>query len=150
MNKIKMIWNWFKPMLLMTILVAIAGFADANRDTVAFHWSVSIHQDILPETYANPSVSWINKWWKDKETGEYVVGKEKFPGSSTVFVAFTDFWHLMQMIVLACFFLAITLKKHKRNKWWEYLIEYIILYAAFTMTFTLFFSFLLVKRKKGE
>ena len=37
----------------------------------------------------NPKLSWMNKW-KNKD---YKQG-EKFIGSSTVFVMFTDLWHL--------------------------------------------------------
>ena len=60
-------------------------------------YSGSIFRDV---TKYNPKFwhvdkSWMNKW--DYSTG---VKKEKFPGSSTVFVALTDGWHLAQLLHL--------------------------------------------------
>jgi hypothetical protein len=65
----------------------------------------------------NKSESWRNKydssfkrdgnWWY---FGTYrPLHLERFPFSSTLFVAFTDFWHFMQFIFLNCLFISFCL-----------------------------------------
>ena len=74
--------------LLFFIIKAIA-------DKLLFHFHTSIFSNI-PIKYHNfwdPSVSWKNKWKNnDKSQGE------RFIGSSTIFVMFTDMWHLLKFI----------------------------------------------------
>jgi hypothetical protein len=80
----------------------LAGAFNGAMDTLLFHYS----QSIFPpgSKFWNPRESWRNKW----KNGDPTQG-EKFPGSSTIMVGFTDGWHLMQMGYLACQRLAIVL-----------------------------------------
>lgn len=61
--------------------------------------------------------SWCAKW-KDCEPGV-----EAFFGSSTVFVAFTDGWHLFQGIFLNLLFLGLWFIR--KEKWWVWVLTVI-------------------------
>jgi hypothetical protein len=63
-------------------------------DTIKNQFNISIFKN-LNRKYFDPAISHLNKW-KDgiKSLGE------SFPGSSTIFVWLTDFWHLLKAIGL--------------------------------------------------
>ena len=77
--------------VLAFLLLAISGVSKAVQDKVNFHFSESIFVKLNGQFW-NPVYSHMNKW-KDgiKKHGE------KFFGSSTFFVAFTDAWHQFQL-----------------------------------------------------
>ncbi len=69
------------------ILCCVAGFSKAVMDTHAFHYNKSIFKSFKSLFFAEDS--WRNKYKNgDKNQGE------KFLGSTTIFVMFTDVWHL--------------------------------------------------------
>lgn len=150
MDDLKKIWGWLRPVVLSVVMMAVAGFWNANMDTVAFHFSESVFEGKKDEYY-NPAISWQNKWWKDPVTGEIDVDREKYWGSSRWFVKFTDYWHLAKSGMLMFVFLSVVFyRRGKGSRWWEYGIDYILLYLAFTFTFSLFFGVLLLRKKKGK
>ena len=77
--------------VLAFLLLAISGVSKAVQDKVNFHFSESFFVKLNGQFW-NPLYSSMNKW-KDgiKKRGE------KFFGSSTFLVAFTDAWHQFQL-----------------------------------------------------
>lgn len=96
----------------------------------------------------NPKKSWKNKWSypiEDAENKWYYFGflpdlKERFPYSSTSFVFLTDAWHFAKFLMLGCIVLSIVTYEPIYSP----LIDMVIYYALFTITFTLFYSKILV------
>lgn len=141
-----------KHILLIIAVLALsilAGLADGVRDTLSFRYSQSVFpqddgEQLLGagEIFWNPAISWRNKW----ENGDPAQG-ERFLGSSTVFVWLTDGWHLMQFIMLSCFQLAIALPVVMllRLRWWWVLLAIVPLKFAFSLGFTLMFSYFLIR-----
>ena len=84
------------------ISFALAGIANGVMDTLQFHYSSSIFPP--KSLFWNPAISWRNKY----KNGDPKEGP-RFPGSTTIFVALTDGWHLMKALNLAFYRLAIVL-----------------------------------------
>lgn len=96
-------------MILKLIFIGIClicgGLFKGLSDLLIHHYDRSIFPKIGEKAWFwNPRLSWRNKW-KDgkKENGE------KFPGSSTIFVALTDAWHLSEFFRFAFLRLAMIL-----------------------------------------
>ena len=60
---------------------------------------------------------------------------------STVLVWVTDMWHFVKMLMLMCIAAAIIFAD-PALAWW---LDFLIMYFAFTATFELFFSKVLIK-----
>ena len=136
-------------MIVVVVLVAIAGAANAVMDKLVFHYNKSIFSK-LPSW--NPNESWKNKWKLDSE-GNPIPGKERFPLSSTALVFLTDAWHFFQFVMLSAFTIAILIYDpsilHKtpllpNSPFWNSIlftaIEFGVLKIVFGVTFELFFS----------
>lgn len=80
----------------------LAGLANGVMDTLQFHYSSSPFPK--GSLFWDPAVSWRNKY----KNGSPSQGP-RFPGSTTIFVALTDGWHLMKALNLAFHRLAIVL-----------------------------------------
>jgi hypothetical protein len=127
-------------MIIVIILFCIAGFLNAIMDVLKTRWSVSIFSNIKNTkilNWINPT-SWENKWKNnDEKQGE------KFLGSSTVFVFLMDLWHFSKFLMLFLLCFGITLYKQYLNIY----LDVFLLYLAFTVTFQLFYEFILIKKK---
>lgn len=87
--------------------------------------------------------SWVRKWkWDFKDT--HIVGKESFPGSSTVFVWLTDGYHFMQWFYIKLFILSIVLYEPLFTWYYDGGIFLGTWYAVFNSVYTVF------QRKKKE
>ena len=99
-------------MTIAIILIIIAAVAKAVMDTIAKgQWS----------GWWNKDESWRWKW----DYGYYLhTGgfKERFPGSTTIFVFLTDGWHLFQFIFLNCLIAGIILWSTPLAWYWDFLI----------------------------
>lgn len=86
--------------ILGVLLCVVAGIGKAVQDTLAHHYGNSIFSDKskYPPIYWNAKISWMNKYQFNPETGRLDASKEKFFGSTTMFVALTDGWHTFQLI----------------------------------------------------
>jgi hypothetical protein len=103
-------------LLVTSILIALAGYAKARMDLLA-HGKVADY---------DPNQEWRNKW-KDGDPRR----GEKFPGSSTFFVALTDRWHLMQSVFLNCTFAAMLFFA----EWWIVLILRVLFGVVFELSY---------------
>lgn len=75
------------------------------------------------------SEGWKNKW----KNGDRAQG-ERFPGSSTFFVAYTDGWHLSQMFFLETLFVIIALNQSVTAPIWAFIATRGIFGVAFELT----------------
>lgn len=124
--------------ILAVIFVIIAGIAKAICDTVSFHYSKSIFTK--NPIFWNPEISWRNKYdGNDPSNGA------KFPGSTTIFVALTDAWHLFGLIerislAIAFTFVGLLIAK---NIWFIFLG--IGGYILFATIFHIFYNKVFIK-----
>jgi hypothetical protein len=127
--------------MISLILMALAGICKAVMDAVQFHYPFNPDNAFL-----NPAISWKNKYKNlDPKQGD------KFLGSSTVFVAFTDFWHLMGMINSFLIVAAIVLYSPItpiKIKVLSLLVDFLIIKIAHQSFFHAFYTWVFVKGKK--
>lgn len=82
-------------MIVNILLLVLFYFFKAVADKISFHFYKSIFSK-LPIKYhdfCDPTASWDNKWLGGEEENG-----EKFIGSSTIFVMFTDLWHIIKFL----------------------------------------------------
>jgi hypothetical protein len=132
--------------MLSIIFLSLAGICNAIMDTILFHWDKSIFKGSKLEWWANPEVSYKNKW-KNHSNSE---DGEKFPGSSTIFVFITDLWHFAQSFMITFFVLGVLFYDGivviKGYPLVSLLIDFVILKGVFSLTFELFWSKILKKK----
>ena len=132
--------------MLSILFLSLAGICNAIMDTILFHWDKSIFKGSKLEWWANPEVSYKNKWKNNSNS----LGGEKFPGSSTVFVWVTDLWHFAQSFMITFFVLGVlfydSIVVIKGYPLVSLLIDFVILKGVFSLTFELFWSKILKKK----
>lgn len=107
-----------KEHIAPALCLFISGAGDGLMDYLQFHYDG-------PNDWLNPDLSWRRKW----KNGDKAQG-ERFPGSSTVFVGFTDAWHGLKMVRNTSFILGLTLKIGEKKKFKYYLYDFLIYYAV--------------------
>ena len=120
--------------MISIIFLILAGFFNSIMDIIIHKWNKSIFSKIKNDKllqFINPTLSWKNKW----KNSDYKQG-EKFIGSSTVFVMFTDLWHLCQFLMIVSFILSTTFYIPIMD---NSILNIIIHYLAFTLSFNLFY-----------
>ena len=122
--------------MLSLIFIFLAGVCNSIMDVVSFRYEVSFFKKFSKKWF-DPKISWTNKW-KDGNPNK----GEKFIGSSTVLVSFTDAWHFFKSLMIFFIILGIVFYKPLINNY----IDMIILYGTFTVTFELFWSKIWIKK----
>jgi hypothetical protein len=117
------------------ILFFVAGICEAVMDKLQFHYDISIFKNFKNQLFWDPSTSWKNKY----EDGDPLKG-ERFFLSKTLFVGFTDAWHLFKlfrtlMIFAGIYFLFIPCLSKM-----ECLLFVIIARILYGISFTIFFN----------
>ena len=112
----------------------LAGIFNATMDILKYRFKKSIFSTWKHQDWINPTLSWDNKWKPTSKFGDLIM--------STVLVWVTDMWHFVKMLMLICISLAIIFYQ-PIYAWWT---DIFIMYFAFTGTFELFFSKILIKR----
>jgi hypothetical protein len=132
--------------MLSILFLSLAGICNAIMDSILFHWDKSIFKGSKLEWWANPEVSYKNKW-KNHSNSE---DGEKFSGSSTIFVWVTDLWHFAQSFMITFFVLGVlfydSIVVIKGYPLVSLLIDFVILKGVFSLTFELFWSKILKKK----
>jgi hypothetical protein len=127
----------------------IAGALNAIMDKIAFAFKSSIFKDLNPRFW-DVKQSWKNQWkWPLQPYNSwYYFGlykpryKENFPYSNTFLVWAVDAWHLSKALMLGLIMLGIVLY----NPIFSTLIDLIVYYIAFTISFTYFYEYILNKK----
>ena len=109
-----------KSLVVVLALLFLAHLCKGIGDDLQFHYADTVFADYDNPRFWNPDRSWENKYAAGPD-GELIRPlQERFPGSSTVFVAFTDAWHLLQAIQYALIRLAVmvlVLPRLPRPRW---------------------------------
>ena len=135
--------------ITISILCAIiAGVARAVSNKIIFHYRSSVFRY---KEWFNPDKSWRNKWKLENGNPKIVNGKkvERYFGSSTIFVLFTDAFHLFEFIFRIFFatsFIMATLLLSK-SVWFAF--SYLIIYLIFAGTFHIFFTYFFTRQPKA-
>lgn len=123
------------------IFLILSSIINASMDIISHKWNQSIFSYIKNESYirfSNPNISWKNKWKNDDP--KY---GEKFFLSSSMFVMFTDLWHLFKFNYLVLLILSIV----SYNNITQHLIfDVLIFYIIYTIFFELFYNKILTKK----
>ena len=80
------------------------------------------------KAWMNKNSSWVNKW----KNGDKLQG-EKFRGSSTVFVGFTDLWHFAQLVFHSSWQLAIAINTD------NIFLYFVLIKVLFSLSFELIY-----------
>ena len=124
--------------MITLFLIVIAGIFNACMDVLQFKFNGSIFKNWKNQKWIDPVKSHANKW-------KYVNGiwaGEKFFGSSTFLVFLTDFWHLCKFLMLLSISFAVVLYNPLINLY----VDVFLMYCAFTVTFELFYSKILIRK----
>ena len=136
-------------MMSSIFFMMLAGIFNAGMDKMAFTFNKSIFSKFNPK-YWDPSISWKNQWKQPLQPSKnhwYYFGlvkppyEEAFPYSTYFLVFLTDGWHLFKTLMLFFIMLAVVNYKVMFGFW----IDVVILYTAFTATFTAFYSYMFVR-----
>lgn len=130
------------------LFIILAGMFNAGYEIIFVAYKQSVFKNLNPQFW-DPQSSWIYKWKYPLQIAPvkwYYFGfqpryKERFPYSSSMFVWLTDAWHCMKALMLACIMLAVITYEPMTTAF----LDFIILYCAFTFTFTMFYEYVFRK-----
>lgn len=108
--------------IITGIIILIYGICKGIKDKISFHYGSGWTKNLNP-LYWNPILSWKNKYKNGK-----VSEGPKFLGSTTIFVSFTDAWHLFDMIQTISIISLMTLYL---EVWWYFPILWVIKTVGF-------------------
>lgn len=132
--------------MISILFFTLAGICNAIMDKINFHWDESIFKGSKYEQWANPAISYKNKW---KNRSNSLHG-ERFPGSSTIFVWTTDLWHLAQSFMISFFILGGLFSGEGlvtvfETQWINLVLDFILFKLVFSLSFELWWTILLQK-----
>jgi len=132
--------------MITLFLLFLAGALNATMDVLSFRYKTSIFSKYTKlQEFFNPQESWVNKY-KDNNPN---LGP-KFFGSKTFLVFLTDAWHLAKMLMITAFTLAIIFYNPiivTESIFVNIAGNLLVLHSAFSLSFELFFSKILIKKK---
>lgn len=119
---------------IVIILLIISGIAKAVQDIIDFYYWKSVFVKANPETWWNPNMSWENKhkWFPNSKFLIWIF--------SNPLVLFTDAWHTFGFIRNFSIFSTIPIISG------NYFL--FLLYPVFTLTFHVFFTYILINKTK--
>lgn len=135
--------------MISLLLIIFAGFLNSVMDVLFTRYDRSIFKGLNSDWW-DPRRSWKRKWVLPLEPATkkwYYFGmdpewKERFPFSTTSLVWITDGWHLAKALMLLSIMSSVVLYETIWSTW----IDILIYYLAWTVTFTLFYTKILIKR----
>jgi len=132
--------------MITLFLLFLAGALNASMDVLSFRYKTSIFSKYTKlQEFFNPQESWVNKYkYNNPNLGP------KFFGSKTFLVFLTDAWHLSKMLMITAFTLAIVFYNPiivTESIFVNIAGNLLVLHSAFSLSFELFFSKILIKKK---
>lgn len=141
--------------MIALVFIFVAGFARGLAELLAFRHDRSLFSGARPDSFFG-SKSDIRKYKYDKQTLREVLAtgtwyertfdldyKEAFPGSTTIFVSFTDGFHfsnfIMRCSLTAAYMLAMTFPLAVTG-WWQGILLTVAFFAAYSMGFFLSYN----------
>lgn len=134
--------------IISIILLSILFICKAIKDIIQFDYDNSIfnNQTGFNCRWWNPELSWINKY----QRGDRTFTKEKFLGSTTIFVFVTDAWHFFGFIqhncIISIFILLVSVSLNL--DWYYWIAIYLGLYITGTSVFNLFYEIILKRKQR--
>ena len=125
------------------LLLFVAHCLKGVGDTLQFHYDDSPFATFGDAAFWDPDESWKAKYARDAAGEPLRPLRENFPGSTTLFVATTDAWHLSQSLQYACIRLAVCLLAVPLLGWrgvWAYAGLYALLWVVQAAGFHLAYS----------
>lgn len=121
----------------IVILLILSALADAFMYVLQFR--VMPGSRFYQHPWWDPDLSWSNKYKNnDPKQGE------KFPGSTTLFVAVTDGWHFIKFLrdvfTSATLAVAMSIFSTKLSQAYGLVFWFVLIYALQSLIFHLFFS----------
>jgi hypothetical protein len=129
--------------MLSIICLIFASIFKALIDVLNSRFNVSVFNKIKNEklrNWFNPTISWKNKY-KDGDSKK----GPKFFLSTTVFVMFTDGWHLFNSGMIFSFILALTLNAYY-VPFFSIIIDTILYHILYGIVFQPLYSKFLIKK----
>lgn len=117
------------------LLFILSGMFEAVMDKLQFHYDLSIFKNFKNQLFWDPKISWKNKY----EDGNPMKG-ERFFLSKSLFVGFTDAWHLFKLFRTLTIFAGIYFLFIPCATKYMCLMFVIIARILFGLSFTLFFK----------
>jgi hypothetical protein len=114
------------------MFILLAGIMNANMDVLKDHFDISVYAKIKNKQFWDPRISSINKYKLD-DLGQPIRNTPRFWGATTMFVMFTDGWHLFKFLMLL--FISLAIASMQCNNDWYF--DFIVFYILFTSTFEL-------------
>ena len=144
-----MILNDLIPMYIVGLI--LYGISDAIYQTITYHYYTSIFLKIRSKFwrlwFAHPDISYLNKY-KDRDAIEL---KPRFPGSTTIFVRWTDAVHFFNLLKddIVEFMLTVTTVSlmHEKN-WVLYIVVFVTYKVIKNVTFHVLFHWILLTKQK--
>lgn len=125
-----------KKYALLFALIVIAAAANGIMDDLTFHFHDTVFANFNHQFW-NPSISWENK---NAFADNYILDALM----RTVFVSFTDGWHLMKEIMISSLLMATVLMMYviteKRIEWRTFASLFLGFRFAFALGFYLTYS----------
>ena len=121
--------------MISLTLYALTAVFNAATDSLKDFYRTSrfSHWFGIDSKFWNPEISWMNKWKSGKrENGE------RFFGSSTIFVAFIDGWHLIKLLMLLSFVGTVVSYTPILNWYMDIVIYAIIWFVFFELSYRYF------------
>lgn len=137
-------WEYYKHDLPSLGAMFVSGMADGLNQTLEFHYND--FQRVFPKAnpqYWNPAISWTNKY----KYGNYLAGS-RFPGSTTLFVGWTDGYHMTRTVEHGFIGAAVFLKlgRGESKKAWQYLLEALSYWAVNRVGMTAVYNIFTIKK----
>ncbi|MDD5649177.1 MAG: hypothetical protein PHF86_01985 [Candidatus Nanoarchaeia archaeon] len=120
--------------MISIILILLASIFNSCMDVLKTRWSKSIFRFWPNQDWIDPTKSWKNKWMSKYNWVDFIM--------STSLVFLTDFWHLCKFLMIVLFCLSAILYKPLMNN----ILDLLIFYCTFTITFEVFYSKILIKK----
>ena len=125
-----------KNIVFCLFFVFLMGSIKGTKDAMQFHNGDFVEVTGLDKSFwNNPAKTWCNKYVSCEDR------REKFKGSSTVFVAFTDGWHLLDLALIFTALLAVVCYIQPAF-WYFRLIDILVLLLIRQAGFYLTYEFL--------
>ena len=129
-------------LIFASIFIVLGGAAKGVLNIIQHKYKASIFAD-KNELFWNPKKSWINKWDEKRYSNGF---KEKFWGSSTIFVFVTDAWHFFQFIAYNFLAIGVFLIGSADLLMIIKAILLVLALGLYKGVFELFYKYILVKR----
>lgn len=126
-------WKFTKNKAVTGGLMFFAGSAKGFNETLQFH------PDNFFKAFPNASRQWFDPAisWKNKyKNGDPAQGA-RFPLSTTVLVAFTDQYHLNNLIQRGCMTSALVIKFGEKQKFKYYVLDFLYYTVCYQAGFAL-------------